>query len=313
MSIAKNDVIRYDIHDGNVCIAQAQNGTINKFFVRGVGIAEGTGDVIAEIDTTGETPVPHYYIANHRGDTILTLTDAGTADSYCQYDVFGAVLTNIGTFTPTYTFSTKEFLSDPSVYAYQYRFYDPVACRWTQRDPIDYQDSVNLYQFCGNNGVNATDPDGRQNYLTAADPEYAYNWDLNNRDTKFAGNAFNQRMMIMIGGSTVIATGVGAAGVYGPALIAFLKVKLAYALALGAGAAPQVGDKVYRVWGGLSQPWGSYWTKVNPALISNYRSIAGLPSSNAGRFVSEGILKSINGVSLSTAKIIENECVKFFV
>lgn len=39
--------------------------------------------------------------------------------------------------------------------------YDPVAGRWTQRDPIDYQDSANLYQFCGNNPVNKVDADGR--------------------------------------------------------------------------------------------------------------------------------------------------------
>ena len=36
--------------------------------------------------------------------------------------------------------------------------------RWTQRDPIDYQDSENLYQFCGNNPVNAWDPYGLWNW-----------------------------------------------------------------------------------------------------------------------------------------------------
>jgi len=32
--------------------------------------------------------------------------------------------------------------------------------RWLQRDSIDYQDSVNLYQFCGNNPVNGIDEFG---------------------------------------------------------------------------------------------------------------------------------------------------------
>jgi RHS repeat-associated protein len=61
---------------------------------------------------------------------------------------------------PRYTFSTKEFLSDAKLYLYAYRVYDPVAGRWTQRDPIDYEDSLNLYQFCGNNALNKTDATG---------------------------------------------------------------------------------------------------------------------------------------------------------
>jgi len=36
-----------------------------------------------------------------------------------------------------------------------------IAGRWTQRDPIDYQDSINLYQFCGSNPVTKVDRDGQ--------------------------------------------------------------------------------------------------------------------------------------------------------
>ena len=151
---------RFDVHDGAVCIATVSNGIINRFFVRGVGIAEGTGDVLAEIDVSAEAPVSHYYVSNHRGDTVVTLTDAGTVDCYRHYEAFGAVLTNIGTFTPLYTFSTKEYLPDAKVYLYAYRVYDPVADRWTQRDPIDYQDSVNLYCFCENCPLLRTDSHG---------------------------------------------------------------------------------------------------------------------------------------------------------
>lgn len=35
--------------------------------------------------------------------------------------------------------------------------YDPVAGRWTQRDPVGYADSPNLYQFNGNDPVNSID------------------------------------------------------------------------------------------------------------------------------------------------------------
>ncbi len=92
---------------------------------------------------------------------MLVLDENGNIEKQIRYDAFGNVKEQTGTFSPTYTFSTKEYLSGAELYLYAYRVYDPVAGRWTQRDPIDYQDSVNLYQFCGNNPVNKIDVDGQ--------------------------------------------------------------------------------------------------------------------------------------------------------
>lgn len=50
------------------------------------------------------------------------------------------------------------------------------------------------------------------------------------------------------------------------------------------------GSPVYRVWGGRSGPWGESWTTVDPRTIPDFRSAAGLPDVNAGRFASEGTL-----------------------
>jgi len=49
---------------------------------------------------------------------------------------------------------------------YDYRVYDPIAGRWTQRDPLDYQDSENLYQFCGNNTIIYIDEYGKSGTIT---------------------------------------------------------------------------------------------------------------------------------------------------
>jgi RHS repeat-associated protein len=78
------------------------------------------------------------------------------------FDAFGNLAAKrFDPWNARYTFSTKEYLPDAKLYLYAYRVYDPQAGRWTQRDPIDYQDSLNLYQFCGNNPVNVLDVDGR--------------------------------------------------------------------------------------------------------------------------------------------------------
>ena len=126
---------------------------VEKVFARGIGIAEITGDVIAEIDDEDDFV---YYGVNHRGDTVATFDTSGSLTAQIWYDAFGNVVDSFGDL-PFYTFSTKEYLADVDLYLYQYRVYDPIAGRWTQRDPINYQDSINLYQFCGNNPVNRVD------------------------------------------------------------------------------------------------------------------------------------------------------------
>ncbi len=133
----------------------------------GGGIAEGTDDVIAEIiGTDGGNAKTVFYLSNHRGDTLATYRGDSTLVAKYRFDAFGNQRTAYCVVSepenaPRYTFSTKEYLSDAKLYLYAYRVYDPVAGRWTQRDPIDYQDSINLYQFCGNNPVNNHDNDGR--------------------------------------------------------------------------------------------------------------------------------------------------------
>jgi RHS repeat-associated protein len=177
------------LHDGNVPIAVSHPAdAISHYFVRGAGIAEGTGDVIAEIiGTDGYNAKAVFYMSNHRGDTLATYRGDKTMVAKYRFDAFGNQRTaycvvNEPENAPRYTFSTKEYLADAVLYLYAYRVYDPVAGRWTQRDPIDYQDSLNLYCFSGNNPENATDPDGRAvnevqttqcDYLPFANPAYS--------------------------------------------------------------------------------------------------------------------------------------------
>jgi RHS repeat-associated protein len=163
VALCQNGTWRYEAHDGALPVGSfGQDRQVQNWCVRGVGIAEGTGDVMCEVDMSGAGAQPHYYLCNHRGDTLVVLNSSGTVTARMRYDAFGNmydVSTN-SVYFPRYTFSTKEYLSQPKLYLYAYRVYDPQAGRWTQRDPIDYQDSLNLYQFCGNNSINGFDTTG---------------------------------------------------------------------------------------------------------------------------------------------------------
>ena len=70
---------------------------------------------------------------------------------YCGYPDHGVVIMVIGT-----------GLYDPEteVYYVRNRGYNPALGRWIQRDPLQYINGANTYQFVMSNPVNGTDPLG---------------------------------------------------------------------------------------------------------------------------------------------------------
>lgn len=108
----------------------------------------------------GTIYVPH---ADAMGN-ILRYTDAvGNVVAAYTYDAFGKNISASGPMADVFRhrFSTKYYDAETGLYCYGYRFYSPVLMRWLNRDPIEELGGVNLYVFCGNNGIYKFDRDGR--------------------------------------------------------------------------------------------------------------------------------------------------------
>ena len=87
-------------------------------------------------------------------------TATGTTDGTQRFDAWGNKTTVTGAAVATYGYTGREPDASGLTY-YRARYYDPASRRFTQRDPIGYNEGdINLYGYVGNNPVNYTDPTG---------------------------------------------------------------------------------------------------------------------------------------------------------
>ena len=103
------------------------------------------------------------YAPSYDGNgNVTALVDLLTGQPAARYDYgpFGERVMVEGTAIAEanpFRFSTKYEDAESGWLYYGYRYYDPVAGRWTARDPIEEKGGVNLNRMLGNNAVLMTD------------------------------------------------------------------------------------------------------------------------------------------------------------
>ena len=77
--------------------------------------------------------------------------------------------------------------TETGLYYCQHRYYDPANGRWVTRDPIDVWGGVNVYAYCGSNGITWQDKWGLASRMAVGGVGnwmYAHQWlELDNGDT----------------------------------------------------------------------------------------------------------------------------------
>jgi len=190
---------------GNLMSVQAPDGTLISYVVDGVDRRIGkringtpvTGylyrnglNPIAELDPAGNLVsifvygnskhLPDYMIRD--GVTYRLLTDylgsirlvvdasSGLVAQRIDYDEFGRVLTDTNPGFQPFGFAGGLYDPDTGLVRFGARDYDPYIGRWTARDPAGFGGGQsNLYEYVGNDPVNAFDPTGLREGNSASD------------------------------------------------------------------------------------------------------------------------------------------------
>ena len=129
-------------------------------------------DEVLTMDRGGQT---YYYHPNALWSVEAVTDSTGTPVERYSYDAYGLVTVTDGTGTPVspnswgtphsaignpWMFTGRQLDEETGLYFYRARYYDAAKGRFLQRDPAEYVEGTNLYEYVRGNPLGATDPSG---------------------------------------------------------------------------------------------------------------------------------------------------------
>lgn len=110
----------------------------------------------------------YYYHHNAIGSVVGVTDDVGDIMERYEYDGYGTPKFFDGAYTPipssaienNYLFTGREFDPESFLYNLKSRHYHPQLGRFVQRDPLGFDEGLNLYQYVESNPTSWIDPEG---------------------------------------------------------------------------------------------------------------------------------------------------------
>jgi len=158
---------RYYYDDQRVAVQTLVSGNVetdDRYFVFGNYIDE----VLVMHAAAGDL----YYAHDHLYSPVALFAANGTVAERYEYDAYGKVQILTSNFSPLtssqhgnpYAFTGRELdtldAGRRTLMYYRARTYDPETGRFMQRDPLEYVDGTNLYEYVNGRPVNFTDSSG---------------------------------------------------------------------------------------------------------------------------------------------------------
>ena len=132
-----------------------ENGTLRKILVEGGYIT---------FDSSNQ-PVYHFYLKDHLGNNRVVANASGQVEQVNHYYPYGGLMEeSTGGDVQRYKYNGKELdrMLGLDWYDYGARHYDGALTMWGTMDPLcEKYYNISPYVYCGNNPINAFDPDGR--------------------------------------------------------------------------------------------------------------------------------------------------------
>ncbi len=170
--IAEENHITF-IHDGNDIVYerhQLPSGltTCERKYIWGPdlsgtqGGAGGAGGLLLIRETKGNSTIDLYPLYDGSGNVIALADNTGTLKAEYGYTPFGEPLYARGPNAQScpFRFATKYYDQETGLCNFGERFYDPVTCQWTSREPLGERESLNLYDYGHGDPVNNVDVQG---------------------------------------------------------------------------------------------------------------------------------------------------------
>lgn len=118
----------------------------------------------------------YYYHYDATGNTVALTDSSGATVRAYRYGPFGEIVNQSGRVYNPFTYVGAWGVMDEGngLFLMRHRYYDAVAGRFLQKDPIGFEGGSNLYAYVGNNPVNRIDPSGMYDFSGSLDtnPDY---------------------------------------------------------------------------------------------------------------------------------------------
>jgi RHS repeat-associated protein len=170
----------YDGFGRRVSEVETRSGSITstkQFVWCGTDMCEARNSssaIMAQYFESGETiaGTSYYFdLEDIPGSTTEVTNNLGATVWQSSYDPYGRSTVLQGTTTPDFQYAGYYYHAPSGLNLTLNRAYSPTLGRWLNRDPIEEEGGVNLYDYCDNDPVNLNDPSG-QSVITI--PKYCF-------------------------------------------------------------------------------------------------------------------------------------------